>query len=462
MAYEQLSTEQLVSKCIERDILVPPEALNDKERILALLQSRRTVEILENYTKAPKKYTVQDFVKHFSKRYRAINAILRQRKELENATSIARVLQQRERAQVSFIGMIVTIKETKSKHLIVTVEDPTGQVDVWLHADNKQFIETRKELVPDEVIGISGSTAGRRVFANNIIFPDVPITKELKKGQEEVYVGFVGDVEVGSKLFMKEAFENMILWLSGKVGTEEQRTTAKKIGYLVFIGDLVHGVGVYPRQEEDSNIHDIKAQYDAFAKLVKMIPENIQLIMIAGNHDAGRLQEPQLPLYTDIAEELYKLPNVTIVSNPATVTIEKRGDHPGFDLLLYHGYSLVHFANNVQAIKDAGGMDAMDEVMKLYLKKRHIAPTHGSNTYVPDSEKDPMVIETVPDFIVTGHTHNISYGNYNGVTLVNPGCWNDVSDEQIKRGLIPEPAKLPIVNLRTREMRLINFYPEEQ
>jgi len=104
----------------------------------------------------------------------------------------------------------------------------------------------------------------------------------------------------------------------------------------------------------------------------------------------------------------------------------------------------------------------MHEVMKLYLKMRHLSPTHGCNTYVPDPDEDPMVIDRVPDFLVTGHVHDIAYANYKGVTVLNCGAWNDVSDEQIKRGLDPQPGKLPIVNLRTRELRIMNFYSEER
>ena len=69
-----------------------------------------------------------------------------------------------------------------------------------------------------------------------------------------------------------------------------------------------------------------------------------------------------------------------------------------------------------------------------------------------------MVIDRVPDFFITGHVHRISYANYRGVTMMNVGCWTEVSEEQEKRGLEPQPAKLPIVNLRTRELRIMNFY----
>lgn len=458
--YAQSSTQELVNACLNKGILVDPEMLSDRNGLVELLTAGKyTVDIVKNYTKKPAKRSVQDFVKYFNSRYRAISPILKSRKELENVRSVSRIRQKRDRETVSLIGMVLDRQETRNGHIKVTLEDPTGTVDVWFHTSNRELLQQAREIVPDEVIGIVGQSGNGRVFASSVLFPDVPLTNELKKGRRETYVAFVGDVEIGGKLFMRKQFEQFLSWLRGELGDERQREIAGKVGYVVFIGDLVHGVGVYPGQELDSDIHDIKEQYAEFTKLIKKIPDRMQVILIPGNHDAGRLQEPQLPIYEDFAPDLYALPNVHMLSNPGHVTIEKSPDDRGFDLLLYHGYSLIYYAKEVQAVKDAGGMKAMDEVMKLYLRKRHLAPTHGSNTYVPDPEEDPLVIDRVPDFVVTGHTHNVSYGTYNGVTMINPGCWNDVSDEQIKRGLEPEPARLPLVNLRTRELTIMNFYP---
>ena len=463
MDYQNHSLQELVSICLERDILLPPESLDDRNKILSILNKQEQqpiVKIVHNYDKPPKKWTVQDFVRHFNQRYKRLSTILRGRKELANATSIARIKAKRERERVSFIGMVMSKNETKNKHIVMTIEDPTGQIEVWINANNTELINTSKEIVYDEVIGFTGQATNGRVFADSVLFPDVPIHKELKKGPRDENVIFVGDVEVGSKLFLEEEFEQFIAWLNGEIGNEEQRGIAKKTKYVVFLGDLVHGAGVYPNQHEDQHpeFHDIREQYKQFAKQISRIPSHIQIVLTTGNHDAGRLQEPQLPLYEDLAEELYNMPNVTILSNPATINIGSTPTFQGFDILLYHGYSLIYYSDNIQPIREAGGQKASEKIMQVYLKKRHLAPSHGSNTYVPDPEEDPLLIETIPDFLVTGHIHRIAHGTYNGVTMINCGCWNDVSDEQIKRGLEPQPAKLPVVNLKTRKIRVVNFY----
>jgi hypothetical protein len=95
--------------------------------------------------------------------------------------------------------------------------------------------------------------------------------------------------------------------------------------------------------------------------------------------------------------------------------------------------------------------------MKYLLQRRHLAPTHKSNLYIPDPKKDPLVIDKIPDFFITGHIHRVSLSNYKNITMVNCSCWTDITEDSEKRGLQPQPAKVPIINLKTREVKIINF-----
>src|SRR5574342_1336167 len=64
-----------------------------------------------------------------------------------------------------------------------------------------------------------------------------------------------------------------------------------------------------------------------------------------------------------------------------------------------------------------------DLIMKFLLKRRHLAPTHTSTLYVPDTKKDPLVIEKVPDFFLSGHIHKSVTANYRNTTLICGSCW---------------------------------------
>jgi len=95
--------------------------------------------------------------------------------------------------------------------------------------------------------------------------------------------------------------------------------------------------------------------------------------------------------------------------------------------------------------------------MRFWLKRRHLAPTHTSTLYIPETEKDPLVIDKIPDFVVTGHIHKAMIANYRNITLICGSCWQEKTSFEEKMGLHPEPAKVPLINLQTREVKILNF-----
>ncbi|GAG30723.1 unnamed protein product, partial [marine sediment metagenome] len=76
---------------------------------------------------------------------------------------------------------------------------------------------------------------------------------------------------------------------------------------------------------------------------------------------------------------------------------------------------------------------------------------------IPDCKKDHLVIDELPDFFITGHIHRVSCSNYKNISMINCSCWVSQSSDQAKRGIIAEPARVPIVNLKTRKMKIIRF-----
>ncbi|MBN2567157.1 metallophosphoesterase [Candidatus Woesearchaeota archaeon] len=415
------------------------------------------VTVVRSFVEESKKREIQDFIDYFSIRYASIQRLLASRHELSNPMAIARVLAKREKEGVSIIGMVKEISHTKNKNLILTVEDPTGEIQVLISKNKPELYDQALDIVLDEVIGIVGVSGERIVFANNVVWPDVPALVEQKSSPREGNVAFIGDLHLGAKTFLYEKFDKLIKWLCGEMGSDAQRELASSIKYLIFVGDLVEGVGIYPGQEDDLVIKDIYLQYDEFTKFLLRLPKDKKIIICPGNHDAMRVAEPQPPLYPDFAEALYKLPNVVMVSNPSLINIDAGGGFPGFDVLLYHGYSFPFFADNVESIRRNGGQRRVDLIMKFLMKRRHLAPTQGSAPYVPYTTEDPLFIDSVPDFFVSGHIHRTSVTTYRGITMINASCWVGKTDYQEKIGLEPEPARVPIVNLRTRQVKVLKF-----
>ena len=95
--------------------------------------------------------------------------------------------------------------------------------------------------------------------------------------------------------------------------------------------------------------------------------------------------------------------------------------------------------------------------MHYLLQKRHLAPTHGSTVYVPDTQEDPLVIDKVPDLFVCGDMHRSDISQYNNVITINCSCWQSKTDFQEKVGNDPDSAKVPLFNLMNREIKILNF-----
>ena len=489
-----MSKQELIEFFMDRDILIDPELLSaldesaTPETVYSMLRQRHpqttskekehedreltdadaptethqpsslryAVKIITSYEEQSQKREVQHFIEHFNKRYAVLERMLQQRQELQHLTNIKRVLNKRERETVSIIGMVVEKVVTKSGSTMLTVEDPTGQIKVMFSKNQPEVQQLTQEITEDDMIGIRGFSADKFMFANTIIFPDIPLTKELRKSPDDYYAVCMSDIHVGSKYFLEEKFERFLEWLNGNVGNEQQQEIASKVKYCFIVGDLVDGIGIYPGQEEELTIKDIYEQYAEFASYVKKIPKHIAVILCPGNHDAVRLAEPQPPV-REFLPQLINEPNVFMVSNPSLVNIHASDVFPGFDVLLYHGTSFDFYVANVDIVRAQGGYERPDIIMKYLLKRRHLAPTHRSVSYIPMVTGDPLIIDPVPDFLMTGHIHRSSVANYRNVTVVSGSCFQDTTPFQVKVGHVPEPARVPVIHLQTRNVKLMKF-----
>ncbi len=414
------------------------------------------VKTVFSYNTTPGKREVGDFVSYYVARYRAIQGILSQRPELSGLVQIGRLKTGSFTEACSVIGMIKDKQLTKHGNLVVTLEDPTGVANVIISKTKRELFERAQDLVFDEVVGITGNVRNGAIFAANIVFPDIPF-REPKHSPNEGYAVFMSDLHFGSAQFLDEDFKRFLKWINGNLGSPTQKEMASKVKYVLIAGDVVDGVGVYQDQFEELSIKDVVEQYKMCADYLSEIPKHIKIVVSPGNHDAVRAAEPQTAFSEDFAASLLKLPNIIPVSNPAIVNIDASENFPGFDVLLYHGYSFDYYVANVDSIRKQGGYERADLIMKFLLQRRHLAPAHTSTLILPDRAVDPLFMGIVPDIFATGHIHRTSVSDYRGVSLINSSCWQGKTKFQERMGHTPQPSRLPVLNLKTRATKIINF-----
>jgi len=94
--------------------------------------------------------------------------------------------------------------------------------------------------------------------------------------------------------------------------------------------------------------------------------------------------------------------------------------------------------------------------MKYLLKHRHLAPTYTSNQFFP-LEKDGLLIRKTPDIFVSGHTHKSGVTYFNNVLIISVSSWEGLTSYQEKFGNKPDHCKVPMLNLKTRQIKILDF-----
>lgn len=396
---------------------------------------------------ASKKLEVGDFVDNMRSRFNQIRKILQDHSELTDLVSISKLSRGK---KSSIIGTVYSKNITKNNNIMMEVEDLTGRTRVLVNQNRPELYQQAEDIALDSVLGFSGTGDSEIFFANAIVFPDA-VVSEKKRSTVDEYALFIGDVHYGSKLFMRENFLKFIDYLNGATGAEE----VEKIKYLFIVGDLISGVGIYPSQHNDLEIDDLEAQFQGLAELLGKIRSDIKIIVSPGNHDGVRLLEPQPPFDERYAWSLHDMKNVIVTGNPSSVNIGATDNFSGFDVLTYHGFSYPFYANEIPSLIK-GGLNSPDKIMSYLLKNRHLAPTYSSTQYIP-LEEDKLVIKDVPDIFVSGHSHKCAVSSYNNVLLISTASWERETEFQKRVGNKPDFCKVPMLNLRTRSIKLLDF-----
>ncbi len=370
---------------------------------------------------------MQDFSRYFDHRYKVLSGLLRARRELVGAVSIDRALKMAREVRV--IGIVQSAKRTRTGNYLLLIEDEEASCQVLVPAEGPG---ADGAPVPDEVLGIVGRPWKDDILlAEEIVRPDVPPSHAFAGADEALCAAFVSDLHVGSRLFLRDRWERFAKWL----GTEE----ACRIKYLVVVGDVVDGIGVYPRQDEDLAVDDVYRQYEEVAAMISALPEELQVIILPGNHDATRPAEPQPALPEGIQQAFPD--GVLFVGNPSLLRLH------GVDVLCYHGKSMDDLVTSIPAVTYDRPLTGMVEM----LKRRHLAPSYGGKTPLAPERTDHLIVDALPSIFATGHVHGFGIGEYRGIRLLNASTWQGQTAFQRMHNITPKPGMVPIVDLKTGE-----------
>ena len=403
-------------------------------------------EVISPITSNTKKLEVADFTSNFRARYQEIQRMLMYRPELGNLIGINKI--SNDRTNFSIIGLVNEKRITKNKNMIIKFEDLTGEISALVKFDREELFQKAEELLLDDVVAIKASGNRDIIFVHDIIFPDAAIPEKIKF-EKDISIAFVSDVHVGNVKHLEKSFLSFLEWLNS------DNEDAQKVKYIFFVGDNVDGVGVFPGQEAVLNINNLNGQYAVLAEYLRKVPKRIMMFMCPGQHDASRVAQPQPPIHKNYAPELYDIENLMLVSNPTMVKLKDLKKE--FKVLMYHGASIHTFIHDIRELRELKAAKTPAKVIKHMLKRRHLDPIHSDAIYIPNAEKDPLVITEVPDLFCTGEMHRVDVETYNGILIITGSCWQGQTPHEEKIGSIPDPCKVPVFNLKTRELKIFDF-----
>lgn len=288
-----MEKEKIITKFLEKGNLLTPGALDriaskNEEEIFSkifnktILDERdfedRTFRIIKTLSLKPTVITTDDFLKFYTSKYNKMKKIITDRLQ-KDFISLNKMDSYRN--EVHVIGIIKDISE-KSGKKVVEIEDMTTSISVI-------FENLEEEIELDDVIAVSGISAGKILYGKKILFPDIPLRQPVKGIGKAC---FVSDLHLNES--PQDEIDKFFSWI--------EKTD---IQHIFIAGDI-----------GDSKMLD--SLYNKFltGKKVYTIP---------GNVDGD--EYPQLPIQ-------YSNGNIISLSNPAMVELN------GLKILIVHDFDI--------------------------------------------------------------------------------------------------------------------------
>ena len=378
----------------------------------------------------------EDAVHYFRDRYNNLASMLRGRMTAMPIEALAKSPHRYRDEECTIIGMVADTRTTARGHRLVELEEPTGTIRVLFNKGRDESFAEAERILPDEVLGVKGklSQDGGLFFADHLSRPDIPINHAPFRSDRPGKAVLISDVHVGSNTFLEDAWNRFADWLQDS-----------DAAYLLIAGDLVDGIGIYPGQEDELTIKNIYEQYDVFAEMLRDLPSRIRIVAAPGNHDVVRMAEPQPAIPPEFTGRFPE--NCVLVENPCLLNLQ------GVRVLMYHGRS---FDDMIGLIPGAS-YERPGEIMNEMLRRRLLASPYGMRTPIAAMKTDRLIIDPIPEILLTGHVHICDVTCYRGILGVNAGTWQSQTSFQKQMNIHPTPARAFVVDLQTLQPEVMDF-----
>jgi DNA polymerase II small subunit len=454
------SEEQSINQKELNDRIISESEKDIPEKIMRLEQierlSPKILVKLDIPDRSSDKPNIETFRQLFLNRYEKLSNILKT--NISEQNSILRQILSDEEIPTDKSGILLgMVQDTRVLHtnkFVIQLENPESNIltRCVMVQDSESFPEYR-EILRDTVVGIEGvlpkNYQGGEITAfwgRDVIRPSFnPI--DFKSTTESYKILFISDIHFGSNNFIRSIFAKLIQFLSLQKLTPQNEELASKIGTLMIVGDLIEGIGLFPDQKDEIVYHSLQSQYEGLSILLQEIPKDIEIIIIPGEHDATQIPNPQPAIDKQIGKTLLTLPNLRNHGNPLRLTIED------MTILAFHGQGHeILFEKHF----DADPLNPIRGIKDL-LEYRHLFPEYGSFNPITPFKRDYLVINEIPNVVVSGHFHQAHFEEYKGVKILTCGSFQREENKKTKDIINASLGRFPILDTQTGQVEMIDL-----
>lgn len=164
------------------------ERIKDKEKpsiikldfVRSLLKTEPEIKEIKKNRLEKKIFSIDDISRILLERYEKIKSFFSYRMDIVNLISINKISEKTRK-----FSLIVMVREFDKKNKTAVVEDITGETTVFSPNDEFNF------LVQDEVLGLVCEKNNDRIEVLKILWPDIPLKREIATLEENIYCIFL-------------------------------------------------------------------------------------------------------------------------------------------------------------------------------------------------------------------------------------------------------------------------------
>lgn len=233
---QPLLTQQLLDDILEKE-----------ENIIV------TKEIVKNES-----VTVSKFHERFLIRYNTIKQFIMEKPDFANVISIGKI-----NVKMKKIPLVGLVKEVNRENKSLLLEDETSEIHVFGDEKTRDEFE---EIVEDEVIGVVCVNKGNKFEIEDIVFPEIPLKRQTKRGCSDEKLVFVSGLNIKPDDLRRKIIEKLktnkikIVSLSPKIKSvnsnsiiEDRNVNFSKFSWILYkkkINILIFGASTLLKYKE--------------------------------------------------------------------------------------------------------------------------------------------------------------------------------------------------------------------